>query len=154
MREYINHKVLHRFFPEVKDDKVWVDEEEINSYMVDHPQPFQRDQYLGQYADTHPENTEPYTGFIKALAQIGLKKFGRHGPSESMGVDRNTLPKWEDIQFLPAQLARRPLLDEAEVNTKVIIGSRAKKPLEHALTVLFKHDGTGLIKVLTDARLI
>ena len=47
-----------------------------------------------------------------------------------MGVDRNTLPKWEDIQFLPAQMAARPLLDEEEVNTKVVIGKRAGNPLE------------------------
>jgi glutamate synthase domain-containing protein 2 len=46
-----------------------------------------------------------------------------------MGVDRNTLPKWEDIQFLPAQLASRPLLDDEEVSTKVVIGPRAAKPL-------------------------
>ncbi len=85
---------------------------------------------MGQYADTHPENTEPYTSYIKELAQNGLKNWGHHGPSASMGVDRNTLPKWENIQFLPAQLATRPLLDEEEVATKVIIGKKAMKPLE------------------------
>jgi len=47
-----------------------------------------------------------------------------------MGVDRNTLPKWNDIQFLPAQLASRPLLDSENVATKVTIGPNAKKPLE------------------------
>ena len=46
-----------------------------------------------------------------------------------MGVDRNTLPRWEKIQFLPGQLAVRPLLDEEEVETEVVIGSSAKKPL-------------------------
>jgi len=46
-----------------------------------------------------------------------------------MGFDRNTLPKWEDIQFLPAQLHKRPLLDSEEVYTKVVIGKNAKKPL-------------------------
>jgi len=47
-----------------------------------------------------------------------------------MGVDRNLLPKWENIQFLPAQLSRRPLMDDAEVKTSVVIGSNAKKPLK------------------------
>jgi glutamate synthase domain-containing protein 2 len=47
-----------------------------------------------------------------------------------MGVDRNTLPKWEDIQFLPAQLASRPLLDEEAVQTSVVIGPKANKPLK------------------------
>lgn len=127
--EYDNKEALHKFFAEVDQEWVWVDQDEIEAYLEAHPQPFHRDQYLGQYADTHPAPTEPYTSFIKELAQNGLKSYGHHGPSESMGVDRNTLPKWEDIQFLPAQLASRPLLDEDAVATQVTIGPRAKRPL-------------------------
>lgn len=127
--EYNNKEALHKFRSEVKDDIVWVDETEINSFLEKHPQPFNRDQYLGQYADTHPEDTEPYTGYIKELAQNGLKNHGHHGASASMGVDRSTLPKWEDIQFLPAQLATRPLMDDEHVATSVTIGAKAKKPL-------------------------
>lgn len=128
--EYNNEEALFKFNAWVEDGNVWVDGDEIDDYLKDHPQPFNRDEYLGQYADTHPEDTEPYTKYIKELAQNGLKNVGHHGPSEAMGVDRNTLPKWEDIQFLPAQLAKRPLFDEDEVSTKVIIGKKAKKPLE------------------------
>ncbi|MFK7970619.1 MAG: glutamate synthase-related protein [Bacteroidia bacterium] len=128
--EYNNSEALHKFSTQIKDGSVYVDEDEINAFLVKHPQPFDRDAYLGQYADTHPESTEPYTGYIKELSRNGLKNYGHHGPSEAMGVDRNTLPKWEDIQFLPAQLATRPLLDEEAVSTKVIIGPKAKKPLE------------------------
>ena len=128
--EYNNEEFLHKFYAVIKDEEVYVDEDEINAYLVAHPQPFKRDQYLGHYNDTHPESTEPYTGYIKELAQNGLKNWGHHGPSAAMGVDRNTLPKWEDIQFLPAQLAARPLLDEEMVSTQVVIGSRAKKPLK------------------------
>lgn len=127
--EYNNNEVLHKFKSEIKEDYIWVDENEINEFIAENPQPFNRDEYLGQYADTHPEDTEPYTGYIKELAQNGLKNFGHHGPSASMGVDRNTLPKWADIQFLPAQLATRPLLDEESVKTDVVIGPKAQKPL-------------------------
>ncbi len=127
--EYNNKEVLHKFFTEIEDGFIWVDEDEINAFLVKNPQPFNRDNYLGQYADTHPEETEPYTGYIKELAQNGLKNYGHHGPSASMGVDRNLLPKWEDIQFLPAQLASRPLLDHEEVQSTVVIGENAKKPL-------------------------
>lgn len=98
--EYNNEEFLHKFRTEIKDDFVWLDEVEINEYLTEHPQPFDRDAYLGTYADTHPESTEPYTNYIKELARNGLKKYGHHGPSASMGVDRNTLPKWENIQFL------------------------------------------------------
>ncbi len=127
--EYNNEEALHKFTEHIDGDVLSVDEEEIKAFETKHPQPFQRDEYLGAYADTHPEDTEPYTGYIKELARNGLKNIGHHGFSASMGVDRNTLPKWSDIQFLPAQLSKRPLLDHEEVATKVVIGPRAKKPL-------------------------
>ena len=47
-----------------------------------------------------------------------------------MGVPLNELPRWEDIQFITAQLHKVPLLDDDEVGTKTVIGPRAKKPLE------------------------
>lgn len=127
--EYNNDEQLHKFKEYVEGDSLQVDENEISAFEGEHPQPFDRGAYLGAYADTHPEDTEPYTGYIKELAQNGLKNLGHHGFSSSMGVDRNTLPKWNDIQFLPAQLASRPLLDHEEVATKVVIGPKAKKPL-------------------------
>jgi glutamate synthase domain-containing protein 2 len=128
--EYNNKEVLTKFTTHIEDGYVKVDKAEILAFEKVNPQSFDRDSYLGQYADTHPEATEPYTGYIQELAKNGLKNYGHHGPSASMGVDRNTLPKWEDIQFLPAQLASRPLLDEEDVQTKVVIGPNAKKPLE------------------------
>ena len=128
--EYNNDEQLHKFQEYIEGDSLMVDENEIADFETNHPQPFNREDYLGTYADTHPEDTEPYTGYIKELAKNGLKNIGHHGFSASMGVDRNTLPKWNDIQFLPAQLATRPLLDHEDVYTKVVIGPNAKKPLE------------------------
>jgi glutamate synthase domain-containing protein 2 len=46
-----------------------------------------------------------------------------------MGVPRDVLPRWDDIQLLTAQLHRVPLLDDAPVATEVVIGPNAKKPL-------------------------
>ena len=43
----------------------------------------------------------------------------------AMGVPRDRLPSWDDIQFVTAQLARRPLLDDDAVGTDVIIGASA-----------------------------
>ena len=133
--EYNNSEALHKFTSTIKGEDILIDEREVDDFLEVHPQPFNRDEYLGQYADTHPEDTEPYTRYISELAKNGLKNYGHHGPSEAMGVDRNTLPKWENIQFLPAQLAYRPLLDEEEVSTKVVIGPNAKKPLKLELPV-------------------
>ncbi|WP_298544551.1 glutamate synthase-related protein [uncultured Aquimarina sp.] len=137
--EYNNKEILHKFNTKIEGDNLYVDEIEIDAYLANQPQPFNRDEYLGAYADTHPEDTEPYTGYIKELAKNGLKNLGHHGFSASMGVDRNTLPKWNDIQFLPAQLASRPLLDHEEVTTKVVIGPKSKKPL-HLDIPLFVSD--------------
>jgi glutamate synthase domain-containing protein 2/nitrite reductase/ring-hydroxylating ferredoxin subunit len=137
--EYNNKEVLHKFTAHIKGDSINVAKAEIDAFELNNPSPFNREEYLGAYADTHPESTEPYTGYIKELAKNGLNNLGHHGFTESMGVDRDTLPKWENIQFLPAQLAKRPLLDEDAVATKVIIGSRAKKPL-HLDIPLFVSD--------------
>ena len=128
--EYNNSEQLHKFREYIEGDSLFVDALEIKAFEKENPQPFNREEYLGLYADTHPEDTEPFTSQIKELAQNGLKNIGHHGFSASMGVDRNTLPKWSDMQFLPAQLARRPLLDHEEVETRVIIGPKAAKPLE------------------------
>jgi glutamate synthase domain-containing protein 2/nitrite reductase/ring-hydroxylating ferredoxin subunit len=127
--EYNNKEILRKFRAALHEGDIYLDKADVIAFEELHPQPFNRDQYLGAYADTHPESTEPYTNYIKHLAQHGLKKHGHHGPSAAMGVDRNTLPKWEDIQFLPAQLSRRPLLDHEAVTTQVVIGPNAKKPL-------------------------
>jgi glutamate synthase domain-containing protein 2 len=128
--EYNNEEALYKFFSSIENDWVIVDRDEIRSYAKSNPHPFRREEYLGQYADTHPENTEPYTSHIKELARNGLSNIGHHGFTESMGVDRNTLPQWKDIQYLPAQLWKRPLLDDHEVKTETIIGPGAKKPLK------------------------
>lgn len=131
--EYNNDEKLHKFTEIIEGDEVYVLRAEIEAFEKENPQPFLRDEYLGTYADTHPEDTEPYTGYIRELAKNGLKNIGQHGFSASMGVDRNTLPKWSDLQFLPAQLASRPLLDEDPVNTEVVIGRNAQKPLKLAM---------------------
>ena len=78
-----------------------------------------------------PQNTpeEPTVEFIHALARDGLEKTGHHGPLGAMGVPRTELPRWDDIQMLTAQLATKPLQDDAEVGTEFVIGPDAKKPL-------------------------
>lgn len=72
---------------------------------------------------------EPHVAFIHELAKDGLSKVGHHGEMGSMGVPGPQLPKWDDIQFLTAQMHKKPLLDDAGVATEVVIGPKAKKPL-------------------------
>ena len=127
--EYANEEVLRRFDAWLDGDKVMVDADEINAWALEHPQPFNRDAYLGLYADTsHGTAEEPHTKLIQSLAKNGLKG-GHHGPMTSMGVPRDELPGWDDLQLLTAQLARPPLLDDDPVGTDVVIGPNAQKPL-------------------------
>lgn len=72
---------------------------------------------------------EPTVAFIHELARDGLDKVGHHGPMTSMGVPRTDLPHWDDLQIMAAQMATKPLLDDAEVATELVIGPEAAKPL-------------------------
>lgn len=133
--EYNNTEFLHKFnaWIDLPADAVYVDEREIVAWRIDHPQPYQRDDYLGLYADIHGTPDEPHNKYIKQLAKNGLKKWGHHGQVSAMGVSTTELPHWADINIVTAQLARRPLLDDAEVGTELIIGPKARKPLRLAI---------------------
>ncbi len=127
--EYNNHEVLHKFTAVVENGKVWIDEAEIEEFEADSPMAIDRDGYLGLYEATHGDEAEPKTAEIHRFAKHGLELDGHHGPVSSMGVGSHLLPKWDDIQILPAQLARLPHLEDKEVGTEVVIGPNAKKPL-------------------------
>ncbi|NQZ86201.1 MAG: CDGSH iron-sulfur domain-containing protein [Colwellia sp.] len=83
-----------------------------------------------QIPTAEPTPEEPTVAFIHELAKNGLSKMGHHGPMTSMGVPRHLLPHWDDIQIMVAQMARKPLLEDQIVKTKLVIGPQAKKPLE------------------------
>ncbi|MCB0193397.1 MAG: alpha-hydroxy-acid oxidizing protein [Anaerolineae bacterium] len=129
--EYNNTEILHKFSAWIAPDAdaLYVDENEIIAWRVEHPQAYNRDDYLGLYADLHGTPDEPHNKYIKHLAKNGLKKWGHHGQVSAMGVSMTELPRWEDINLVTAQLARRPLTDEAKVGTELIIGPKARKPL-------------------------
>ena len=68
--------------------------------------------------------------YIHELAANGLTKTGHHGPRRRRwACPASELPQWDDIQFVTAQLARLPLLDDEPVGTEVCIGPNADKPL-------------------------
>lgn len=127
---YNNTEKLPKFTVWVEDGAVLVDADEIAAWAEANPQPFNRDAYLGLYADTgHGTAEEPNNGLIQRYARSGLTKTGHHGAVDAMGVPRDQLPVWDDIQILTAQLHRVPHLDDAPVGTDVVIGPNAQKPL-------------------------
>ena len=79
--------------------------------------------------DVHGAPEEPHVKLIQGYAKDGLSKTGHHGVVAAMGVARQELPSWDDIQVITAQLYRVPLLDDEPVATDVVIGPNAQKPL-------------------------
>jgi len=128
---YANDEVLHKFDAsiDVEADAVTIQEADLRAFELAHPQPYDRDAYLGLYQDVHGGPAEDKNGYIQSLARDGLSKTGHHGPVSAMGISRHTLPEWDSVQVLTGQLARRPLADEDEVATGLVIGPNAAEPL-------------------------
>lgn len=127
---YSNKEALPKFSSWVEKGEILVDEDEISTWAEEFPQPYNRKKYLGLYADSsHGTAEEPANGLIQSYARDGLSKTGHHGVMTSMGVPRDDLPRWDDIQIVTAQLHKAPLLDDESVGTQVVIGPGAKKPL-------------------------
>lgn len=133
--EYNNAEALHKFDAEIYEDDVLVRKSDIEDFSNKHPQPFHRDEYLGLYQDIHGTPEEPHNAYIGQLARKGPEGIGHHGPVSSMGVPSTELPQWNDIQFMTAQLGKKPLLDDEQVGTNLVIGPRAAKPLELKIPV-------------------
>ncbi len=128
---YNNEEALRRFEATIDEeaDAVFVREADVRAFERTHPQPYDRDAYLGLYQDPHGTPAEDQNGYIQRLAREGLSELGHHGRVSAMGVPRTQLPRWDSVQLLTAQLARRPLADDAEVDTRCVIGPSAERPL-------------------------
>ena len=58
--EYNNSEKLHKFKSWVEDGKVLVDQDEIEAWALEHPQPYNRDAYQGAYQDPTGTADEPH----------------------------------------------------------------------------------------------
>ncbi|NTV24706.1 MAG: Rieske 2Fe-2S domain-containing protein [Chlorobiaceae bacterium] len=136
--QYNNDEALYRFqtWTDQAADAVYVDENEVAEWARSHPQPWNREVYQGLYADIHGGAEEPWNNYIHQLAGKDPSGFSAQGPISAMGVPIGTLPKWDDIQILTAQLAIQPLDDDAPVGTEVVIGPRAARPLHLKIPLL------------------
>jgi glutamate synthase domain-containing protein 2/nitrite reductase/ring-hydroxylating ferredoxin subunit len=132
---YNNAERLQRFSAWVERDELLVDADEIGAWEHANPQPYDRSAYQGAWQDPHGTPEEPHVKLIRALARRGLEG-GAHGPVASMGVPRDQLPSWDSIQLVTAQLARRPQLDGAPVETGLVLGPTAARPLPLEIPIL------------------
>ncbi len=126
---------LDKFIEIIEGDTLLINSQEAAVFDRDNPQPFDMRAYMGTYSDTHLEETEPYASYIGELNPNGLSIIGHIVSRTSIGVARNTLSTWKDVQILANQLAHKPGLDEVDVNNKVVIGAKAKSLLKSELPI-------------------
>jgi glutamate synthase domain-containing protein 2/rubredoxin len=84
------------------------------------------------------DNLEDYMADIHAMAETGESII------EPMRT-KHPVVSWDDLLIMGAQLARIPLNEDAEVNTRTIIGPRARVPLEIDLPVYISHMSFGAL---------
>lgn len=133
---YDDREHLHRFASGIVDGHVVIDRAEVAAFRRRHALRIEADPFADPHAewerlqsDPHTVAEEPFVAEIHELARNGLTRVGHHGPTAAMGVERDRLPSWDSVQFVTAQLARFPLLDDEPVDTSVVIGPNALRPL-------------------------
>jgi glutamate synthase domain-containing protein 2/nitrite reductase/ring-hydroxylating ferredoxin subunit len=110
------------------------------------PQPPRPDVYLGAW--TRRGATDRGMHEIHDLADGGAP------PVDAMGSERNEptsarrpYPSYDDLVFQPAQLARLPVLDDVEIDTGVVLGTRAARPLRLEIPIYVSHMSYGALSV-------
>ncbi len=114
-------------------------------------------------ADAVSEQPPRPSGYLSTWARRGATDRGMYlvhhlasgaGPFvEAMGSERNeqvsshgrSFPSYADLVFRPAQLARLPLLGDVPVDTSVVLGTRAARPLRLAIPLFVSHMSYGAL---------
>lgn len=123
---------IHTYPTRVHDGQVQIDADAVPALPAGHDEG-----YLDRWARRH-DDREPAYGYLKGLA-------GGVPPVSAMRTAKPLRPSWDDILFLPAQLARAPLLDDEPVALRTLIGRRARRPLVLALPFYVSHMSFGAL---------
>ncbi len=85
-------------------------------------------------------------GLDKNEKVAGIQKLAESGKSENSAMRTlRTFPNFETIVFKGAQLYKMPLNVEVQVNTKTVIGKKAKQPLELSMPFYVSHMSFGAL---------
>jgi len=87
------------------------------------------------------ESSEFYRNIsdINDMADKGVSTIG------SMGSQKKMPFSFTDLHFIPAQISRIPLNEDEQVNTKVIVGPEAKKPMNISSPIMFSGMSYGAV---------
>jgi methylamine---glutamate N-methyltransferase subunit C len=96
------------------------------------------EEYLGLWT-RREDSLEHEMHDIHAYAK-GTREF-----VEPMGSERRSYPSFDELYFLPGQLAHLPLLDDEQVDTRVIIGEKREKPLTLRAPIFVSHMSFGAL---------
>lgn len=108
------------------------------------PAPPRPDGYLGQWARRGATDRGMHD--VQHLASGGLADVQAMGSlARDASAPPGSRPTLADIVFRPAQLDRLPLLGDEPVDTAVVLGTRAKKPLRLDIPVFVSHMSYGAL---------
>ena len=102
------------------------------------PKPRFQDEYLGLWVRRHDQLETAMTD-IHNMAKGSLEHV------TPMGSEKRDYPSLDELYFLPGQLAVLPLLDDETVDTSVVIGARAAKPLRLRAPIYVSHMSFGAL---------
>lgn len=127
-----SHEVVAVYPVQVDGDNVQIDADAVP------PKPRFQDEYLGLYArrDDVLENE---------MHDIHAYSKGTRELVEPMGSNRRSYPSFEELYFLPGQLANLPLLDDETVETKVVLGEKCAKPITLSTPIFVSHMSFGAL---------
>jgi methylamine---glutamate N-methyltransferase subunit C len=103
--------------------------------------------HVSTAAPAQGNREEPHVAYIRQLATGGLEQLGAHGPMAAMGVPRCELPSWDDLQILTAQLHRLPQLEDVPVGTELVVGPRARRPLQLQIPIIVSDMSFGALSL-------
>ncbi|MCW3807575.1 glutamate synthase-related protein [Plebeiibacterium marinum] len=110
------------------------DEAQNSAEDIDH---VDKGDYLSKWKKSGDDN-EQYFNDIHTIAETGKSI------AEPMKT-KMPLVSWNDILFKGAQLSKLPINTEVEVNTKTVIGPRAKHPLVIEIPIYISHMSFGAL---------
>lgn len=102
------------------------------------PKPRFQKEYLGYWV-RRADLLETAMHDIHGMSK-GTKEF-----VEPMGSERREYPSFDELYFLPGQLAVLPLLDDEPVSTETVIGPKAQKPITLRAPIYVSHMSFGAL---------